>query len=389
MSEMIGEWSIDWDAFAQRYGVSDLEGLVNSPRHPAFGGGGADDFSASVGPNRELSDLHIRPIPFGEAHQWVQDSDLVVYVYHKLGEADLVGLLKQRGHHAEICYLDDAGVVHQTAPWGSKLQSRPIIEEEHPNRVMHIFRIRMPAVSTDREHALKRQVHWWRRIFNKHMFPAGGDQYTGSHRYMDPADFATLDELASLAVALIDRAPTEQPRVPKVTCVQWAFQVLCLAVCLPVNERTLDSLGVRDAYRRNWERELGLADPNLVGLDVLPFTPSSPAQVLQSYLDVYCEGVPLLHMMEDADSPIAEVLGGALSSQKLPGFSDAVAGYLDAVRASGDMSLPLLVPGRPPYRFVMPITPFCESRKPPDDPESPWCQYVATAFNGVYLSRES
>ena len=385
MSKLVGEWDIDWDAFKVKYKVGSLDELVHSPRHEAFGGGSADDFSASIGAEREATDFYVRPVPFGQAHRYVQDCDLVVYMQPQSGSSDLVGLLKQRGQHAEICYVDEVGVPHQTAPWGAALQSRPIMEEEHPDRIMHIFRIRMPSISPAQETALKRQVHWWRRIFNKHVFPAAGDQYTGSHQYMDPADFGTVEELSSLAVALIDRAPTEQPRVPKVTCVQWAYQVLCLAACFPVNEKTLERLNVRDAYGRYWESELGLANPELEGLGQLPFSPSSPARVLQSYLDVYCEGASLRDMLGQADSPVTKLLGGALTSQELPGFSAAVAGYLEEVRATGDISLPLVVPGLPPYRFVMPITPFCESRKPPQDSTAPWCQYVATGFNDAYL----
>lgn len=385
MSRLVGEWSINWDAFKAKYGVSSLDELVNSPRHAAFGGGSADDFSASVGDAREATSFYVRPIPFDRTHRVVQDCDLVVYMQPRPGSSDLVGLLKQRGQHAEICYVDETGLPHQTAPWGAKLRDRLVTEEEHPDRVMHIFRIRVPSIPPAKEAALKGQVHWWRRIFNKHVFPAAGDQYTGSHQYMDPADFGTVDELSSLAVALIDRAPGEQPRVPKVTCVQWAYQVLCLAMCFPVNEGTLETLGVRDAYRQYWESQLGLADPRLEGLDVLPFSPSSPAQVLQSYLDVYCEGALLLDMLGQADSPVLNLLKGALASQKLPGFSAAVSSYLEAVRTSGDISLPLAVPGLPPYRFVMPITPFCESRKSPEDSTAPWCQYVATGFNDAYL----
>ena len=389
MSRIVGDWDIDWAAFRQKYGVSSLDELVTSVRHPAFGGGTADDFSASIDSGRRLGEFFLRPVPFREIEPYIQDSDLVVYVYHKCSAAGLVDLLKQRGQHAEICYVDGAGVACQTAPWGSKLQSRPIAKEEHPHRIMHVFRIRMPSVSAEREQGLKQQVHWWRRIFNKHEFPAGGDQYTGSHRFMDPADFGTLDELAQLAVALIDRAPTDRPNVPKVTCVQWAYQVLCLGTCFPITEKTLCALGVREVYARNWEGQLGLADPDLEALDVLPFAPSSPAEVLQSYLDVYCNGISLLEMLHEDDSPITKLLGGALSSQMLPDFSVAVGAYLETVRTAGDISLPLEVPGRAPYRFVMPITPFCESRMPPEDVSAPWCQYVATGFNDVYLVRAS
>jgi hypothetical protein len=96
---------------------------------------------------------------------------------------------------------------------------------------------------------------------------------------------------------------------------------------------------------------------------------------------------PLLDMLSQADSPVTHLLGGALTSQKLPGFSAAVGAYLETVRVTGDISLPLAVPGLPPYRFVMPITPFCESRRPPSDPMASWCQYVATGFNDLYLTR--
>ena len=155
VSRIIGDWDIDWPTFRQKYGVGSLDELTLSPRHSVFGGGTADDLSASIDSDRAPAEFFVRPVPFGEIGPYVQDSDLVVYVYHQCAAAGLVDLLKQRGQHAEICYLDGAGVPHQTAPWGAKLQSRPIAKEEHPHRIMHVFRIRMPSASAEREQALK------------------------------------------------------------------------------------------------------------------------------------------------------------------------------------------------------------------------------------------
>ena len=70
----------------------------------------------------------------------------------------------------------------------------------------------------------------------------------------------------------------------------------------------------------------------------------------------------------------------------VPGLADSVETYLEQLLTSGDISKPFIVQGRPPIRFIMPISFFCESRRLPPDPNAPWFRYIGTAVHQRFLS---
>jgi hypothetical protein len=212
--------------------------------------------------------------------------------------------------------------------------------------------------------------------------------YTGSHKYLDPADFADPDGLAAIAVRLIDRAPNEDPRIGAVTCVQWSYQTVCLSLNFPLNRQTLEELGVVDSYTKHWMPLLGEASEELRGLKMLPFRPYSPAEVLQESLSTYAPAHRVLDLLQ-ADAGLGLIPATLLSAVALPGFVEQVPDYLRHVTETGDISLPLQIEGRP-MRFVMPIAFYCENRRAPSlNGASPWFRYVATAVHESCVTRRN
>ena len=389
MSTLVGDWTIKWETFSPQFNLADIDAFTQTTLPPEFGGQKVDDLSATVDEKRNTCPPYLRVVPFGPSsdaiHSVIQDGDILTFVFPKIACEGPVEVLKQRGWHTEIGYLDGLGHACQIAVWGGGIIPR-MCNDCNQEWIIHILRVIIPGVPEERVLALKKQVRLWKEIFNKHEFPNDGDQYTGSHRYLDPADFGTVEEIEGIARSLICRTSDIMPNVPKVTCVQWAYTVLCLSLIVPLNERSLVRLGVWDAYKRNWEPKLGLSEPDLVGIDVLPFVPFSPAEVMQSFLDTYFEG---LQLVEALRKPMTRLLlENILKQQAHEGLPELVSSYFDEIVESGDIAKPLQVPGRPPYRFVMPITFFSESRAACKKPASaPWFQYVGTAIHESFVCR--
>ncbi len=335
-----------------------------------------------------------------------QDCDFVVYMLERtnagplrvnpgdvlgslkrLKKEHLVEFLKQRGWHAEAAYTGNDGTARQVAVWGPRHSDRQFHEGDTKFAIMHIFHPEFPGVDAERLAGLKGEIRRWKEIFNKHRFPENGDLYTGSHKYLDPADFTTPDELAAIAVRLIDRPPNEEPKIGSVTCVQWSYQTVCLALNFHLNRHTLKELGVFDSYEKHWMPRLGAASEDLRGLNMLPFMAYSPAEVLQESLNTYAPGHRLVDLLRTHDD-LGLVPGALLSSVELPGFVEHVPGYLHRVAETGDISLPFDVQGHA-VRFVMPIAFYCENRRASSlDANAPWFRYIATAVHESCVTRK-
>ena len=294
MSTILGKWTIDWGKFGQHYAVRSLDELVSStmPEVPGIPfQRPVDDFSAVYDDALVRCGPYLRIIPYGGSQDLispvVQDGDLFVFVHQRLDYSNPLMLLEQRGWHAELCYKNDAGVAFQTAPWGDSLGNHPCNQTVdgggHDDRIVHVFRPEFPSMSQQQADALKQQVRAWRRVFNKHRFPRDGEQFPASPWFFDPADFATVADLEVLAKALVCRSPNDFPNVPEVTCVQWSYEVLCLALNVPLTAENLGRLGIRGDYDRHWAASLGTPPATICGLGRLPFVPYSPAEVLQAF----------------------------------------------------------------------------------------------------------
>jgi hypothetical protein len=384
MSRLLGGWNINWDAFGAKFGPRNLDQLVlaSPPSLPGLPFGTAvDDFSATIDESRQPCPPYLRVVPFGcredAISPLIDDGDILVFVHQAVNRDNPAEALKQRGWHAEICYKNDAGQAFQKAPWGPTPRDKPCNDSD-PSWIIHIFRLELPGIDRDRVVTLKRQVRSWKTIFNDYDFPTDGNPATGGHWFLDPADFASVSDLEDLARRIIRRPEGIKPSVPPVTCVQWAYQVLCLALNVPLSHSNLRRLAVEDDFSKSWQSQIPLADDRLLGINTLPFVPYSPAQVLQAFLDTYMPGKSLLALLRLPGA--REFLHGVLEAQRHPGMPEAVESYLNDISSSGDISRPLVVHPYT-YRFVMPIAFFCEARTPPSDTGAPWFRYVATALH--------
>lgn len=385
----VGDWRIKDGAYGRN-----LYNLTHSTLPASLasisGRETVDDFCAE----RDVEGRGVqRFVPFGELDSVLQDGDLFVMTAPEdvgavMTDADpmkRVNCLKQRGWHAEIVCKGGDGRYWQKAPWHSNLIKHPCSEmASHPAGSDFIVSIYRPELGVDpiRQAGLKVEVRRWVEIFCVHKFPERADQFN-IHEYLDPADFETPEDLRRIAGALIRK---EYDQVQKVTCVQWAYQVLCLALNVPLTPRLLKEIGAYEAYQEHWAGQLGYADDALEPLGRVPFVPYTPAETLQSFLNTYAEGVSLLDWAGKGGA-LASMLGfdlGVLSGQGEGKRAEVLAGYFTEVFARRDLTIPLVIPGRPPYRHVMPIQPFCEVRKPSRPDNLKW-RYVATAVNGNNL----
>ena len=341
-----------------------------------------DDFCAER--NEDGSGI-VKFIPYEEMDEHLMNGDIVVFTE----TADIGNIitqknpdmLKQRGWHAEIAFKDAKGGFREIAPWHNSLIQHTCKKmHAHPqscarNAILGIYRVHTGCDQTI-ENALKAQVNRWIRIFGHHQFPTPSDHF-GIHQYLDPADFLNVADLQNIACLLIRR---EYDKIAKVTCVQWAYQVLCLALNVPLTRATLSELGVYDEYVDHWKSQLGLDDDSIKPLGKLPFVPYSPAETLQAWLNTYAEGIDLLQLLQTSSAFSGLLEKGLTSLVSNENAADVVLSYFKEVGQKQDLTLPLVIDGRPPYSHVMPIQPFCEVRKP-SRPENLRWSYVATAVN--------
>ena len=385
-----GDWRLKEGAFGK-----DLYSLTHSTLPPQLaaltGMETVDDFCAK----RDKNGQGIQKfIPYEEMDSLLRDGDMLVMttpadvgaIMMEEGK-NKANSLTQRGWHAEIAYRDADGCFYQKAPWHDRLIKHPCKNMNlHPcysDFIVGIYRAEL-GVDCTREEALKAEVRRWAEIFCVHKFPDKASQFN-IHEYLDPADFETPEDLRRIAAHLIRK---EYDQIQMVTCVQWAYQVLCLALNVPLTPNLLKELGVYEAYRQHWEPTLGAADDSLVPLNRVPFVPYAPAETLQAFLNTYAEGVSLVEWLSKGMA-LGSLFGfdlNVLIGREAEGKSEIMRNYFAEVLAKGDLTIPLVVSGRPPYRHVMPIQPFCEVRNPSRSNNMRW-SYVATAVSSSQLVR--
>lgn len=351
-----------------------------------------DDFSSFRDAEGRSCPPFLRIVPFGPntraPDSVVEDGDVSVYVYPRRDERDNLNELKQRGWHAEICYWDQDGRAGEAGPWGSFLKERLFETSPHTDYVQdfahmfHIFRLRGVGPDEPRIRALVQDIKNWIRVFDRFRFPADGDQATGMHKYMDPADFGSVGELEAIARKLISRGPDVIPDIAPVTCAQWTFQILCLAINVPLNPTAMQRLGVEADFEANWQGRIRPIASELDGIGKLPFIPWSPVEVVQAYLDSYLprtDAVEFLTTPSDGRKVIANLL------RLDPQMALGIRGYLERLKETKDPREPLVLPGVGRIRFMMPSSFYCEARKGADGMGNPWFQYVATLVDEKYV----
>jgi len=340
-------------------------------------------------PSGGAEDYFLRVIPYGadraEIDSVIEDCDLLTYLCDPKGVnlaeplTSVLTMFKQRGFHAEAGYRSLQGKAMQVALWGPIPVDRLFHDAQTGSYRINIYRLSLAnlGITLDREKRLKRELHRWKAIFNKHTFPDGM-----SMNY-DPIDFTTVSELGGLARALISRSPDATPPIPRVNCVQWTCQAISLALNYPLTEDSVKQLGVQAEYEKYWG-SLGYADADLKGIDCLPVRAYTPARAVQMGLDMYAGGVSLWDIVARLPKEtLLTALSGALQLQQAPIPPAALADYYQQLTASRDLDAPCMIPGHSiPYEVVMPSTFILEARAHAQAVPvgRPTIQYVGTAL---------
>jgi len=394
----IGDWRLREGAYGK--GVNELTHSQLPPKIAALTGlTTVDDFCAM---RDEEGRGTQKFIPYEEMDSVLQDGDMLVYMDRRgLSEMEKEEYLKQRGWHGEIAYKKDDGKYYQQATWGGKLREIQCADNSNDrncqspnvkNPILGIYRV-MLGLPEGMEQKLKRGVGMWAAIFSSHAFPTAGQQF-GIDRYLDPADFGTVEEIEALAPRII-----RQEEVKPVTCIQWAYQVLCLAVNVPLSRAMLRRLGegVEVEYETRFAATLGWMDDSIMPAGKIPYVPYTPAETAQSFLDTYGNGVSLVEALS-AGHQLGDMLGvnpsilidGAMKNAGediRKQLASQLAAYFADIAHTGDRTRPLYIDGRTDeYRHVMPIQPFCEVRNQSRPGNLGW-SYIATAVGVEELVR--
>ena len=383
MCELLGKWDLNWARIRQDQGISNIHELVNPPANKLLGGQDENDFCAFVDLNRNQRSPYLQVIPFGtEADQvsgFVENGDLLIYLTWK-GSLDSVEMLKQRGHHAEICYKNDTDIAFQAAAFMGQdhPKDRPVNQMEHGD-IAHIIRPEFPFLSNETTLSLRSQVSKWKSVFNQYVFPPG------DYWYLDPADFATVDELKNIAVKLLSRKIDEPTILNPVTCVQWSWTVLSLALNFPLSKGFMNSLEVPDANKAYWIDTLQLDSTVASGINQLPIYPLSPIDVIQDYLDIYANGknaAELISTNPEIKQLVLPALAGMMSANHVGNMFNGI----DISKVSiDDLEKAFISNNANISKYMLPSTFYCASRKPSKDDNKVWFRYIGTVFHNDYV----
>lgn len=335
-------------------------------------------------------EYYMRVVPYGPNSRIidtvVEDCDLLVSIY----PSNLLSInfpnvsrefLKQRGGHAEVGYLnpEKGNQAYHVALWGHEPTDQPFHQGNTKDHVINIYRIDLSplGIPPEREKRLKHEIVRWKKLFNKHQFP------DGESMNFDPVDFTSVSELAEIARRLIQRPPTQMPAIPKVNCVQWSCQTVSLALNYPLTRRVVKSLGVVESFEKYWA-DVGYADDDLEGIDCLPISFYTPAQLVQKGLDMYAPGTRFLDVIRNV--PVDLVVGAMGGQLQNWGFQlpvQSLRDYFAQILERGSLDVPLTLPGHTrPYMTVMPSTLILEERahQASAPANAPVVKYVATAI---------
>jgi hypothetical protein len=375
MTKFIGKWTIDWLKFEKRGGgTENIDKLVLAKDW--FNKELVDDFSATIDENRKPTGNYLRIIPFGnnekELNSIIQDGDIILC----MGTQPPETLFKQRGWHAEICYKSPEGVAYVTGVNGNREIRIAKCDAGDADWTAHIYRVIYPEHAYDPVQLtkLKQQIYIWSQIYNKIRFP---DDYNS-----DPADFVSVPDLKEAATKLIHRSKDSTPDLPYVTCVQWAYEILCLSLCVPLSSKKLIENGLYKDFIENWpDLESKLSDDSLEGVDKLPFVPYTTAEAIQASLDTYAYRYPLLDLLEKQEE--RESLVNHFISAQIN--RELISTYFCDVLESKNIKIPMLINGKP-YHMIYPSMFYCEARNANlKKPDEPWIQYIGTMLPKEYV----
>jgi len=388
MPEFIGNWKIDLDKLKQSNNLpgdlNDLNFITELPNWPIFPNGGqVDDFSAYIDENRSSVGNYLRVIPFlqsneGEVNSIIQDGDIVVCMKPKIVQDEQYIL--QRGWHSEIFHKSQGNrfCISGVEDSGGIINTKELVFPV--DWISNIYRVVYPESKYNPGDVskLKSQVLIWRTIYNKYLFPG--------NIFIQHADFNSKSDIGNIADILLKKKRDDNPAIDPVTCVQWAYEVLCLSLCFPISIEYLQGNGYYEDFKNNYPDLIGLLpEENLKGMDEIPFFPYTSAQVIQASLDTYSKGTLLIDVLKN--QMIRNMFEQFIKSKSNLDDKDAgiVIDYFEKISVSGNIAEPMMVDGKP-YNFIYPGMFYCETSKAlQKGPDEPWVQYVCTILPSEYV----
>lgn len=251
----------------------------------------------------------LRLVPYGhgirELDSYMRDGDLCAYftppqhirlppqigAIQQMNLDQVKGILKGRASHAELGYLSSEGRARQISLWNQEGLIQPEDRDFHVRAtgtdvddIVNIYRLSLSGYGIDeeREKNLKAEVKRWKEMVRPVRFPCATMD-------IDPADFASWDDLKEIALKLINHSPDDphEPLPFLFNCVQWSTLVFSLAICFPLSADMLELIGAKDAYERNWAERLGYAQSGLKGLEELPVPFYTVQEIVENVSDMY------------------------------------------------------------------------------------------------------
>lgn len=365
-----GIWTLNLDSVKRKMPNFDF----NTNPYSVLGLGSnknIDDFSI----NGELEVLPIKN-NLSEVEKQFEDGDIIVCMMPQVEPKER--LLTQRGWHSEMFFrnLDNrlciGGVVG-----GDTIQTRGYGEDVPEDWISNVFRVEFPkdVYSVEKIRQLKNQVRIWRTIYNKYKFPP--------NMFIDKADFLSKVDLKKNVNALLSKTRDGFINDEYVTCVQWAYEILCLSLCYPLSIKYLEREKYLENVKANYPEIIKfLPEEEITGVDDIPIIPYTPAQVIQASLDMYFDKVPMIQIFKD--KTIKRTFVDAIRTQLREGAGKMLDEYIEEVIKNENISQPMIVNGKP-YTFIYPSIFHAEARKN-QVVSKPYVRYVATIVNGEYAN---
>ncbi|MDO9542053.1 MAG: hypothetical protein Q7J98_06990 [Kiritimatiellia bacterium] len=384
-----GDWTINWPAVSSPSMPHSLDEMVYASSPDIFGSSvKVDDFCARHNADGSICRQGILEfIPYGYPEDIISShacaGDIAVYVTQKPPQFannrdGMIAAIKQRGLHAEICYRNNQQTWNASV-WSDKFKDRKI-SDLSDGEILNLYRLTLPSGAVAQSDAFCRSLHIWKTIYDSYSIPPGDFRW-----YLDPADFSSRDSLSRIAKVLLNRPAGSIPDISPVTCVQWVYTVLCLALLFPPCELILKELGMLDSYRKYWHDRCGdIVEQGTVFLAELPFKPYSPAQMIQAFLDTYCGGVDLVFFLRSGGALAQTKIEQLIQSACPENYRPLIPPYLQQLQETRDPTLQL---DAAPYGFLMPSCFYCEERKPRQAQTKCWFEYVGTAMYNSILTR--
>ena len=187
--------------------------------------------------------------PISEMPNITEAGDIIVYL--ESTEMNERKAKRQRCWHNDIMARRDGVLVQMVTAAKCKVITTLPCPDPKPERrekggQFHLFRPTAPAFPLNEIY--QQQVSGWTLIYTlANLVNDDADMES------DPADFPDVEALRRLAVLLFHvNTEADTSSLPMVSCAQWVWSIMLLALCIPLNNHTMTELGVEDIWNNRF-----------------------------------------------------------------------------------------------------------------------------------------